>query len=370
MKRLGKLLAFTVLALVPVTALAFSSDTGQSVNLAQGQTRTGTYYAAGRDVTINGEVNGDLVCAGQNVTINGAIHGDVLCAAQTLTVNGAVDGSVRLAGQVVDVTGSVGRNGTIAGQTVDVSGHITGDLGMLAQTASVNGMVDSDVYGLIQDLTIGSTVGGVAASVDTLQLTTNAKVTGNLNYTSPTGASINKSQVGGSVTYNVAAQPTQHHLSGWAVVGGVLFFIVGIWVIGFVLVALAPRTVAYVTESMFRKPGLSIGVGVATLILTPILAVLLMFTFIGIPLAILVWLLWVLGVALSYVFATIGSGLLILRWLNWNKDSLLWATAIGVPVAIIVFNVPFIGWLVALVALWWGFGSLAMSSRVLTRSSR
>jgi cytoskeletal protein CcmA (bactofilin family) len=369
MKRLGKLLTVAVLALVPVTALAFSSDTGQTVNLAQGQTKTGTYYAAGRDVTIDADVNGDLVCAGQNVTVNGAIHGDILCAAQTLTINGRVDGSVRLAGQVVNVTGSVGRNGTIAGQTVDISGHISGDLGMLAQTASVNSAVDSDVYGVIQDLTIGSSVGGVAARVDTLQLTSNAHVKGNVNYTSPNSATINQSQVGGSITHSVAA-PVHHTRSWGSVIWMIIFLIFGIWVIAFVLALVVPRSVERVTEVMFAKPGLSIGVGVATMILTPIAAVLLLFTVIGIPLAVLLWLLWVLGLAFSYVIAAIGVGLLLLQWTGWNKGSLLWAVAIGVPVAIIIFNIPFIGWLAALVALWWGFGGLAMSSRILARSSR
>lgn len=370
MKRLGKLLAYAIFALLPVTALAFSSDTGQSVNLAQGQTRTGTYYAAGRDVTIDGDVNGDLVCAGQNVTVNGAIHGDILCAAQTLTINGPVDGSVRLVGQVVNVTGTVGRNGTIAGQTVDVSGHITGDLGLLAQTATVNGAVDSDVYGVTQALTIGSSVGGAVVRVDTLQLTSNAHVKGNINYTSPNTATFSQSQVGGSVTHNLPA-PTTHHMASFgSIVWTIIFFILGIWVLAFVLVLVVPRSVTSVTDSMFSKPALHIGIGIATMILAPILATILLFTVIGIPLAVLIWLLWILGIALAYVFATIGVGLLILRWTKWNKGSLLWAVAIGVPVGIIVFNVPFIGWLVALVALWWGLGSLAVSAKALARSSR
>jgi cytoskeletal protein CcmA (bactofilin family) len=367
MKKLAVLLAFVAVALIPVSALAFSSDTGKSLTLDQGQTKTGTYYAVGQDVTIDGTVNGDLICAGQNVTINGTIRGDVICAAQTITISGHVDGSVRAVGQVVNVNSTVGRNGTIAGQTIDIGGQarLAGDLGMLAQTANVNGTVVSDVYGAVQDLSIGSSVGGVAIKTQNLQLTADAHVKGNLTYTSPQSFSISKSQVGGTITHKTVTPRMHHGFSGISVLTLIAYFIVAGWIVAFVLVLAAPRMAEYVTKSMFVNPGARIGIGLSIEILTPVLAVLLMFTLIGIPLAVLLWGIWLLILAFGEIFAAIGIGILVTRWTNWHKGSLLWATGIGIPIAVIVFSIPFIGWLVSLVAQWWAIGGLAKSSTLL-----
>src|SRR5476649_1675770 len=99
-----KFLAAVGLALalvIPGAAIASSSAAKDNVTLAKGDNRTGTFYAAGQTVTVDGNVDGDVVCAGQSVIINGSVNGDVLCAGQEVTINGSVSGSVRVVGQLV-----------------------------------------------------------------------------------------------------------------------------------------------------------------------------------------------------------------------------------------------------------------------------
>src|SRR4051812_5664076 len=112
MKRILKVMAVIIAVGLPSVAVAYPVDSSQTVTLPKGQTKAGTFYATGQTVTIDGDVDGDLICAGQTVTVSGAVHGDVICGGQNVTINGPVDGSVRAAGQTVDVNGTVGRNVT------------------------------------------------------------------------------------------------------------------------------------------------------------------------------------------------------------------------------------------------------------------
>jgi hypothetical protein len=111
-KRLMAVVLAVTGALIPGLALAYSVQANQNVTVPKGETKTGTFYATGQTITIDGDINGDLICAGSTVNVNGAVHGDVICAGQLVSVNGPVDGSVRLAGQSVSVNNTVGRNKT------------------------------------------------------------------------------------------------------------------------------------------------------------------------------------------------------------------------------------------------------------------
>lgn len=372
MKRFLAIMAMALALAVPTVALAFSATSESNVNLPKGETKAGTYYATGKVVTIDGDVNGDLVCGGQTVVVNGAIHGDLICAAQTITVSGPVDGSVRVAGQTVDLNGTVGRNVTALAQTLNLGSgaHVAGDLGVAGQTVTINGPVDKDVYGYMESLTIASTVGAVSAQVNSLSLASGAKVNGNVDYTSPTTSDIDKSKVGGTVNYTVAPERNHPNVAAAAAKVGFalrLYWIFAALVLGLALAALAPRMVDRVTRVMIERPGASIGWGLIVALLAPILAFILLFTIIGVPIALLLFVLWGLALALSGVFAGIAAGRWLLDRADWRSKSLIWSAALGVPITIIVISVPFLGGIVGLVASWWAVGGLSLNAKSLRR---
>jgi len=41
-----------------------------------------------------------------------------------------------------------------------------------------------------------------------------------------------------------------------------------------------------------------------------------------------------------------------------KKDSLIWAMIVGVVIMWFIFCIPIIGWILALVAIWWGLGGI------------
>jgi hypothetical protein len=146
-----------------------------------------------------------------------------------------------------------------------------------------------------------------------------------------------------------------------------LYWMVAALVLGLVMTLLAPRLVDRVTRAMVERPGASLGWGILVAILTPIVAVLVMVTIIGIPVGLITLALWALAVLLSGVFAGIAGGRWFVDRINWRRGSLLWATCIGVPVSVVLFSLPLLGALLALLGGWWALGGLALNLKAARR---
>lgn len=366
-------LAFA-LALVPTAASAVSSLTGSNITLAKPETHNGTLYAAGQTVVIDGTVHGDLVCTGQTVTINGAVSGDVICAAQTLTINGPVAGNVRVIGQTVALNGTIGKNLNVAGQIVNLGSlaSVSGEAGVWAETAEVSGPISSNLYGSVGILTLKSTVGGnVDVMVKSLSLGSEAKIAGNLGYASTATFTINQSKVGGEIKRSDPPQsssrpaPTSTGTSFGVWLAGRLYVLAALLIIALPLAWLAPRPLNRLASTMVAQPGLSTGWGFVGLIALPIIGLMLMLTVIGIPLALLGLVFWILLIFTSSIFAGVAVGKFALQRMGWNKDSLIWATLIGVSIFVVVTSLPILGFLLTIVALWWVTGGLMLNAKYL-----
>jgi hypothetical protein len=213
---------------------------------------------------------------------------------------------------------------------------------------------------------VASTVGAVDVRANNLSLGNDAHVNGDLTYTSENSQSVDKAKVSGSVTHHLPPQrasmekpanPAAVWFGWWA------YWLAAALVIGLVLVLAAPRLVGRVTVVMVKRPGSSVGWGLLVAIVTPIVALLLMFTVIGIPLALLMLAIWLLALLVSGVFAGIAFGRWLLERADWRKGSLVWAAIVGIALSAVVFSIPFLGSLIGLVASWWALGGLALNSR-------
>jgi cytoskeletal protein CcmA (bactofilin family) len=347
-------------------AMAFGARSGDEVTLAKTETHQGTLYAAGQNVTIDGNVDGDLFCGGNVVTINGNVSGDVICAGQNLTLNGKVAGNARVAGQTVIINGAVGRNVSAAAQsfTLGRDGRVDGEIALVGQVAQVNGPVNHDLYGAVRDLSLASTVGGsFTMETDGLHLRSAAHVTGDLNYTSAKTFQIAAAQVSGHVNRH---EPPRAHTESprssvlaWLL--GRAYWILATVAIAFTLIWLVPRFIPSVTGVMSQRPGASIGWGLLLLFVGPLALVLIAITFIGLPLALFLGVLWLVGVGLAGMLTSLAIGRWILAQSDWNKTSLPLAALVGVPITMLAFGIPIMGSLLAMVSMWWALGGLALS---------
>ena len=110
---------------------------------------------------------------------------------------------------------------------------------------------------------------------------------------------------------------------------------------------------------MLKNTGPAIGWGAVLMFLTPIVALLLFITLIGIPLSIIILALWFIALYLSKIIIGILVGRGILEKLLPKKNkSLIWAMIIGVIIVWMITSLPLIGWLFCLTAIWWALGGM------------
>jgi len=355
---IGVVTALSVLGWAAI-ANAQGFQSGDIITIAQSQTLDKTLFAAGRNIDIAGTVNGDVFCAGQDVTISGKVTGDVICAGQSVHISGTVDGNIRVAGQNVTINGTTGHNLTVGGQDVSVesSGNVRGDATIGGQTATVNGSIGRDLALGSTDATINGKVGrDVQSSVNTLTLGSTAIISGNLTYTSAQQLSqAPGARVVGITIHKQPKEQNQHMHYGAFIRGGAwfaLYLFVALLIVALVLVLLAPQMFHVATEVAIHHPGRTFLVGFAASIVAPAVIVLLMATVVGIPLGVLAIFAWLVALFLSGPFAAYYVGRLLLAK---NGNALL-IMLIGAVVLLFLYFVPFIGFVVSIVAMWFGLG--------------
>lgn len=365
MRRIGYLIMSLVLAsLFVATGVRAANGEGTSNTLASGQTFHGTYYAAAQNVTIDGDVDGDLICLGQNVVVNGSVSGDVLCAAQTLFVKGAVGGSVRVVGQTVTIDSSVARNVTSAGQTLTLSSKskLAGEVALAGQNVSIDSDVAKDVSVAGQNTNLNGKAGSnVNLAVSSLALGANAKVAGNLTYWSNEDLKIDQQKVAGKIDHKQPAHPERKRAPWAAKAVNTLFWLLSATLLALLLSWLFPRPLTVLTDQMLDRPWPSIGWGFVSLLLAPIVMLLLALSMVGIPAALLLGTVWIGFVTLNAIWLGLALGRYLMMTRRPHRHSLTAAAAVGVPIVVIAASLPVLGGLISLVGMAWGLGALVLS---------
>lgn len=367
------LLLLSVVTL-PVTAFAQTSSREERiVTLNKNQTVNHDYFGAGDQVTINGTVNGDAYIAGGKVDINGTINGDLLVAGGQVTIRGVVAQNIRGAGGNITVLGTVGRNITLAGGnlTIEPSAKITGN----AVLAGGN----IDILSQVKDLTlaggnvqVASTVlGNITAGVGRLTVADGADVKGSINYWSEDKANVsNGASVSGQTSFHRTREITTARessvkaagiLAGLAVFFTIISFL-GSLIIGALIIYFLPvysqKTSALITNNL----GTTIIVGLAVLIATPVLAILLMVTLVGFPIAMITLFAYGVMIYLSKIFVAMAIGAYVAK-MGKFRLSPFWAFTTGLVLYYILGFIPIIGWLLKLLVLLAGVGAFVMQKK-------
>lgn len=372
-RKIQALIVFVALLTIPVSVYAFSVQNGSSVYVTKDQKVEGNLYAAGENITIDGHVTGDIFCAGQAININGIVDGDVICAGQTISVNGGVGGSVRAAGNNIEIRGKVARGLNAAGANINLAQDASVDWDVLVAGANVsmNGTIGRSLLGAGANYTLGGKVGNdVSLYLDGnnsrndsgLTALDSAVVDGTLNYTSKFDASISpKAQIKGKVFHNIPKIHDREKLKIWGSIGEFLLALISALIIGYVLILIWRKPILEIISEKTVGFWAKIGWGAVWMIVMPIIAILIAITVVGLRLVLIGVLLWSVVLMLSKVVAGIAIGDWIINkiWVD-KKDSIVWIITVGIAASWIVFYIPFVGWLLSLVAIWWGTGAILM----------
>jgi cytoskeletal protein CcmA (bactofilin family) len=376
MLRLALLANLVVLLfLAPVAAHAADIRQGSDVVVAAGETIDDDLIAAGQTVTIAGHVTGDVYTGAQTVLVSGTVDGDLIGGAQTVTIDGTIRGSVRAAGQQVTINGTVGRNVSDFGQRILVnsSGRVNGSVLGAAQELAVLGPVARGVTFSGGSLQLAAPVGGnVTARVQDLSVAPTAHVAGALDYRAEHEAALPPGAVAGPVTYapaEPAGAPATAPLNGLFDPGS-LIWLIGSALLGAVVLAVIPRASWRGVDIGRRAPLPTFGIGVAALILTPIVAVILAITIIGLPVTLALLAAYAFGVLVAWpVFGVLVGMLVSLAARRDRTWPMLGALVIGLLLLHVLTHIPFLGGLVTFVGLSFGLGMVVQSLRIWRESA-
>ena len=372
----GLIVCLLVIFLMPITAapvMAADLRSGETITVASGEIIDDDLYVAGSDIVIDGIIDGDLWAVGSEITINGTVNGSVIAVGQTITVNGEIAHAARLAGETLSINGNIKGDLLAFGGNVNIAGtaKIGGDFLVGARSSRIDGAIAGDIKGGAGEISITNGVGGdVELEVDQLTIASTATVQGNLTYTSDNEADIQSgAQVKGVTTHNIpeAEEPAKKGIFAGlvsALTGKILAFLM-ILVIGIIIILVTVRKPISMSDSIRNNTWQTLGWGALILFVTPIAAIIVCFTVVGIPIALIALALWGIALYLSQIPVALCIGRLIIRRSREveSRGLQIGALAAGLAILAVLRLIPFLGFFIWLATALFGLGSLVTSVR-------
>jgi cytoskeletal protein CcmA (bactofilin family) len=336
-------------------------------------------FVFGGSVRIDQPVAGDLIAAGGNVDVDAPVAGDAMLAGGNLRVTAKVEGSVQAGGGRLILDAPVGRNVRVGGGQVDVGpmAAIGGNVTVGGGQVTLRGPVKGNVTVGGGRVTIDAAVeGDVESYAGRLTLGPNARLAGKLRYRSGdelvrdpaatvAGAIERLPMPGRSAS---SPTPSAQRAGDWGEpterAGPSWFWTAGLMAIAAILVAALPVTSMRVAEGLRTRFGWSLLWGFIALVCLPVAALILLVTIIGIPVALLLVLLYLALLLVGYVGSAIGLGQWALA--RFKADAAqrngwrIGAAMLAVVLLALLGSVPFIGGFVAFVAMLAGIGAIAL----------
>lgn len=356
MKRLllfSIILTLCVFAFVP-TAQAARFGAGNEYFLEEGEVIRDSLYVGAGTVIIRGTIEDDLIVGGGTVAIDGDVRGDVMVGSGTVNINGNIGDDARVAGGVVTVDGKIGGDLVAAGGTVNLGrdSSIGGDLIAGAGTLRSSGVVNGNAKMSAGDLEIAGTIRGNVEAVmeeEAPRLSSSANIGGNFVYTSEDKAVIEEgAQISGEVTHRLPKVPRRRTERGGLL--GVLLglglvwkftFLVAMFITGAVLIALLPKWTKNAAGNISAKPWLSLGWGFLLFIVTPIAALVVAITVIGLPLGLMICALYTAALYMAWIIVGRYAGWQIIRLFRKEREpSPFWSLLLGLVILAIIMLIP------------------------------
>jgi hypothetical protein len=308
-------------------------------------TSTGDTEVAGAQVNLSGSTAGKLNAAGGVVDVSGTVSGEANIGAAVAKVNLQAGGNLHVGGASVNIanTNSVGGKLEAYGANVVIGGHIAGPVKAGGAVVTFDATADGSVEIAGSKVVIGP----------------NARITGDLLVRSLNPPEL---QAGSVVTGSVTQEQPQ---TWWAVAPwqGVLFvgaaLAAGTILTGLVAMLFGGHVFTTATEHVRHRPLSSFLFGILTWILVPFVAIVLMFTVIGLTAGFAVLFLMPFLVIFGHAVAATGiaSALFVRRAGPIGTPTAILMLVIGAIALVALGLIPWVGWIIVLIALILGTGA-------------
>lgn len=350
-----------VFASLVIPALVFSQEILIHPKEA---THEGNYVRIGQSIEVDGMVTRDVVVVGRSIVVNGAVGGDLIAVGDSVVINAPVSGNIRVVARQLTLNGSSGKNVSVVGESVILTegARVGWDLWLAAKTAQLNGTVDGSVQAKAESITLGGTVGSTFAATAerTLTVTPSAHVGTSFQYRSPkeivipSGAAVPAAQY---QPLNDKSESRERRSPFWPLV-----FLFGTWIVGGLWITLAPKVLQRLAHTIQTELPVTLGWGALVLIATPILVVLFAMTLIGIPLAIILGVKYVILLYMSKIIVGYTLGSILFERIGWKVAPI--ATMMGGTLLYTLLTaLPLVGILVCVFGSFVTFGTVLKNAR-------
>lgn len=291
------------LAILFSSGIVGATETEKTVNLT-GSISEDTYLA--NDIVIvNAEVDGDLLIAAGDINVSGLISGDLMAAGGEVIITAELKDDLRVAGGEVSLCGSVAGDVAIAGGDVDICADtvILSKAWLAGSDVKANGRFEKKLVIKGSDVVLaGEFAGGVRIEARHLEVLADARIIGDLEYTSPYPATIHPdATITGEENYTISnpwwGSKNGKLDAGELLLGATIAFIAIVFsvaVTSLIVSGFLPNTYAE-TPNIIRTQFLKcLAIGLLFVLVTPLLLMLLVISVIGIPLAIIFFFAYVL----------------------------------------------------------------------------
>lgn len=370
-------------------------------NVIVDQPKEDDFHAIGGKISIQENIDGDVVIVGGDVKIQGDMEQDLMVAAGSLNVNGNVGDDLRVFGGEVKLYGNVKDDVIVRGGKLFIAQDavIGGDLIVLrAGSVQMNGVIEGNTFirgGIVKlngihrgDLKVqagilefaGQAEGQSQLAAKKISIQTTAEFRGDIDYWQKSGI-LNEDQIAhtGKITQDpelkfnfrpVGVLPTLFGDSNETVRIDLVRFLSSLLILFLILMG-GNRLLKETAQAQNRHWLRTGSIGLMFFILTPILAIVLALTLIGIPLSI-----FILGIYMTSLFlgSILTAGFLVhnlnqkYKW-KWNRMK-LFGGAVGIFLILKqIALIPLIGPIVLFILMCITFGALLENTMKRTKTN-
>lgn len=272
--------------------------------------------------------------------------------------------------------------GFIAGNTINYSGETDKDLYIAGNsiTLSQNAKIGRDVFIAGNTLVVETDLEGDLSFAGASVVIKDVKISGNVNLDAGRVRFEGQPQIGGELVYNdtadidginvvkIAGETTIYHDEDFdepdfsGIVFGKIFSVLSLALVMLIICALFPRLHDKVEqESTTARFGIDLAAGLAVLVGVPAVALFLVCTLIGAPLALLLVGAYIIMIYLSQGFAGAWLGHVIIEKLCKMNGNIFVETIVGVILLGALALVPWIGAITGVLGMLLGLGIMVTS---------
>ncbi|MDD2681144.1 MAG: polymer-forming cytoskeletal protein [Patescibacteria group bacterium] len=352
------------LFIIPISVSAAELKSSENLYIPQGETIDGNLYTASNNIIVDGDINGDLIALAKTITINGRLDGDLIALAQTIVVNGEINGNLRSISNTATINGSIARNVNFVGNNLNIekNAQINWDLVTGALNTDIKGTIKGNVDGSSDSISLAGKIGknfnfSHSSQAQKITISPEANINGDFLYSEGSYLNISEQANITGKTESIKKENTDKK-DTTRKVWSFIYKIFAVLVIGLVLSTLGKKHLINLSKSLKENINKSLTWGLLTSLIVPLVAIILTFSIIGMPLALILVIFWITLLCLGKIIIAILVGKYLLDKFSKNKQNFTLALIVGVIILWSLCVIPYLGWLISFVASSFGLGAI------------